>query len=164
LQVVFLDESFKTVSSLAIFGLCDDGEQKPAYLDENDQPQWIAVVNNDKQKLVAFYPLDNRLVLIREDGKPDKICDCLLAHDTTVIFVELKERTDHKWKPEADEQLRSTIAYFEKSPETSQFTVKKAYIANKRRPNFNLDDMPRIKRFMHDTGYVLQITNNITIQ
>jgi hypothetical protein len=152
------------VSSLLLFGLCDDGGQKPAYLDINNQERWIAFVVNEKRKLVAFYPVDNRLVLTKDDGEPDKICDCLLAYAKTVIFVELKERTDHKWKPEADEQLRSTIAWFEKSPEASRFTVKEAYIANNRRPKFNLDDMPRIKRFRKDTGYVLQITDTIEIQ
>jgi hypothetical protein len=164
MPLVFLDDTHKTVSTKPHFGLCDNGEQKPAYLDEDTPLMWIAVVQNNGQKTVAFYPVDNRLVFIRSDGNPDKICDGLLTHDKTIIFVELKQRSDHKWKPEGDEQLRATIARFEQSPESSKFIIKKAYISNNRRPNFNIDDMPRIKTFRKETGYVLQIKSTIYVE
>jgi hypothetical protein len=61
-------------------------------------------------------------------------------------------------------QLHATIACFEQSPESSKFIIKKAYIANKRRPNFNIDDMPRIKTFRKEIGYVLQIKSIIDIE
>ncbi len=117
MHVMFFNDAFKTVTEKSLFGLCDDEIQKSSYIDETNPLKWIAIVKNDTQKSVSFYPLDKRLTLIRQDGKPDKICDCF----------------------------------------------KKAYIANSRRPNFNSDDIPRIKRFSNETGYILHIVRTIDI-
>lgn len=49
-------------SSKDVFGLCDDNDEKPAYIDEdvaNKDSKWIGVVHNTSRKKVEFYPIDH---------------------------------------------------------------------------------------------------------
>jgi len=167
MQVSFID----IVTSEKRFGIMDSElhSEKPAYLDFDlgNNKIWIAeIVNNEKKKL-WFTPIDNRLELKKEDRQMQKRCDALLyffeERKNTIIFIELKERHNSGWKKVADEQLRETIATFEETKEAKLFKIKKAHIANNLRPKSNKDDMPRMKKFMKETGYVLSIGKIVKI-
>ncbi|MDR1938346.1 MAG: hypothetical protein LBQ73_07600 [Tannerellaceae bacterium] len=157
----------KIFSNKALFGLCDD--PPPAYIDEANPSQWIAEVSNKNTYPVDFIAIDNcdEFDFRREDGTKDKRCDGVLTYDATLIFVELKQRKGkkegNKWIREGEEQLRSTINYFEKTPEAKNYTTKKAYIANSKHPEFNRGRQEKLNNFLKETGYVLRIENKIVL-
>lgn len=143
-----------------LFGLCDDeNDHTPAYLDENNQENWIAEVHNENCKLVSFVAIDHCITL------PRRKCDCLLFYDETIIFVELKDRggNPRDWKDDAEEQLRQTITIFEQQEEANNYTTKVAYIANKKVGKHNTRNHQRMTRFKNETGYILKIQNRIDI-
>ncbi|NDV65052.1 hypothetical protein [Bacteroides sp. 224] len=167
MSTVFFPIDKKAVSDKKRFGLCDNPPppHNPAYLDEKNGELWIAVVENDSLESITFYPLDNCIVLKRADEKKAKCCDAVLVHDSTVIFVELKQRTERgkTWIVEGEEQLRSTITHFNESSEAENYEIRKAYIANSERPVSKKSWLLRMERFFDETGYILRIGNRIKI-
>jgi hypothetical protein len=153
------------------FGLCDDPPplENPAYIDEADQSKWIAEVSNDNEYRVDFIAIDrcDEFDFRREDGSPAKRCDGVLTYNTSVIFVELKQKKGkkgkNKWIRDGEEQLRSTINYFEKIPDAKSYTTKKAYIANSEHPEFRISQKERMAEFFKETGYILRIENKIVL-
>src|SRR4051812_22727641 len=79
-------------SDKKLFGLCDSQIGERAYLDESDGSKWIAVVINEDKYGTTFTAIDNCIETKRDDGEIDKRCDGFLSYNSTVIFVELKER------------------------------------------------------------------------
>jgi hypothetical protein len=174
--------------SAKTFGLCDDAVRgsaqlihsarqtakpydaaqplKAAYIDELNSTTWIAVVLNSKPvpQALTFCALDKVLDLRKSDGSPDKVCDALLAHASTIIFVELKEREYRGWVIAGYEQLKSTISHFEAGNEARRFKTHKAYIANRLRPNAERGKMGIMEQFHKETGYTLRIRNTIEIE
>lgn len=162
----FFISSKQYVSNKQTFGLCDKEPPPhlPAYLDENNGIEWIAVVANFYQSSVRFVALDNCITLLRADGKQDKCCDGMLSYNSTVIFVELTTRTDDpQWRIEKYKQLCTTIKHFENTKDASTYKIKKAYIANSSRPKFKSSYGTQTNRFLSETGYVLRIQNRIEI-
>jgi hypothetical protein len=163
----FFEKKCQSTSSKKLFGLCDDPAppSNPAYIDEHDGSKWIAVVVNDYLFHVTFTAIDNCIELWRIDGKAAKRCEGMLNYNSTLIFVELKERSagGNKWVLDAEEQLRSTISHFETDPDSEDYLFKKAYIANSGHPKFKSSQMGRMDKFFLDTGYVLRIENRIIL-
>jgi len=157
----------QTQSQKKIFGICDEPapNKDPAYLDESNGQDWLAVVVNEPLFIVTFTAIDNCIELIRDDGKSDKRCDGMLTFESTVIFVELKDRKSkgNQWVKDGEHQLRRTIEQFEQKESTKEYSSKKAYIANNQRPKFKSSQIRRMDQFLVDTGYVLRIENRILL-
>ena len=166
----FFNNQCQQVSSEKIFGLCDEeGTQKPAYIDVNNRDKWIAEIENEEQKEVYFIAIDNCIEIWRDDDptKMEKRCDGMLWYETTIVFVELKDRISKKdknaWVEDGEKQLKRTIEYFEKTEQSNKFAEKRAYIANKAHPKFKESQFQRMKSFKQETGYTLRIENRIKI-
>jgi len=105
----FNDANCQTKSSKKTFGLCDDPPpaNNPAYIDETNGTEWIAVVENESQQEIIFTAIDNCVEILRHDGKSKQRCDGMLTYNTTVIFVELKDRNaqGNAWVEDAIPQL-----------------------------------------------------------
>lgn len=161
----FFRKEYISVSNKEKFGLCDEPapSERPAYLSEETSNDWIAVVHNSKQNPISFTPIDHCIELLKDDGRMDNRCDCSLFHNSTIIFVELKQRKTkgNEWIKQGEKQLRSTIKHFEREAEAQHFIYKKAYIANSCRPLFRKSQVERMQRFFDDTGYSLRIENDI---
>ncbi len=168
MTMLFSQTKCQQISQKKRFGICDDvpPPHRPAYIDETDGTKWIAVVTNEDRLKVTFTAIDHCIETKSINGKMAKRCDGALTFDTTIAFVELKEREEkgNNWIKEAEEQLRSTIRFFEKINETENFRVKKAYIANNKRPRFRESQRDRMDQFLKDTGYVLRIENRIVVE
>lgn len=168
MSINFSEAICQTSSNCKLFGLCDDPPpaSNHAYIDENDGKKWIAVVVNDNIHNVTFTAIDNCIVITRPDGKPDKRCDGVLTYNSTVIFVELKQRgaIGNAWVTDAEKQLRTTIGHFELEDDAEDYNNKKAYIANSEHPKFKESQTRRMEQFFDDTGYVLRIENRIILQ
>ena len=159
----FFPAEYCTVSSKRKFGICDTTPQEPAFLDENHGKNWIAVIENPHQDEISFIPIDNCIVIRRENGMMDNRCDGMLYRESTIVFIELKERSGkgNKWIHEGEHQLQVTIFHFEQTPDAEQFAIKKAYIANRKKPTFKRGQSIRTQRFYDETGYILYIENRI---
>ncbi|MDX2247016.1 MAG: hypothetical protein SF052_09590 [Bacteroidia bacterium] len=167
MSISFFDTKCQETTEKKRFGLCDDSHlaQNPAYLDEDDGAKWIAVVHNEKRYKVTFTAIDNCIDIKTATNKMAKRCDGALFYLSTVIFVELKERSSSgsEWVKDAEKQLRVVIDYFEDAKEAAEYRDKKAYIANSQRPKFNENQTRRMNQFFKDTGYILRIENRISL-
>ncbi len=168
MSVNFHEVKCQTNSSRKTFGLCDDPppDRNPAYIDEANGANWIAVVENESQKQITFSAIDNCIEILRPDGKMKQRCDGVLSYNSTVIFVELKDRDVHgnAWVEEAIPQLKSSIESFEDTAMADNFNKKLAYISNKQHPKFKSTQQRRMEAFYEDTNYVLRIQGRINLQ
>jgi len=76
MSVNFHKEKCQTNSSRKTFGLCDDPApaKNPAYIDEENGANWIAVVENDSQQSITFTAIVNCIEILRPDGKVKQRC------------------------------------------------------------------------------------------
>jgi hypothetical protein len=167
MNVNFFEKACQSYSNHKLFGLCDDPPpaRNPAYINEEDGAKWIAVVVNEDKLDVTFTAVDNCITILRADGKQSQRCDGILTYNSVVIFVELKERgaKGNAWVVDAEQQLRTTIRYFELEEDAENFNSKKAYIANSEHPKFKQSQTRRMDQFFDDTGYVLRVENRIIL-
>jgi hypothetical protein len=149
------------------FGLCDDPPpaNNPAYIDEANGANWIAVVENESQQEITFTAIDNCIEILRSDGKSKQRCDGMLTYKTTVIFVELKDRNaqGNAWVEDAIPQLKSAIESFETTDMAQNFNKKLAYVCNRQHPKFKSTQQQRMDEFYTNTNYVLRIQGRINL-
>ena len=150
MEIDFFNSQCQSVSNNKRFGLCDELDNKePAYLDEQNGAKWIAVVENEELKKIHFIAIDNCIDIWRDEKKKemDKRCDGMLWYETSIVFVELKDRVSKKdknaWVEDGEKQLKRTIEYFEKTEQSNKFREKRAYIANKAHPTFKESQLQR---------------------
>lgn len=168
MSVNFNEENCQTNSNRRTFGLCDDPPpaRNPAYIDEANGENWIAVVENESQQKIIFTAIDNCIEILRQDGKSKQRCDGMLTYNSTVIFVELKDRDakGNAWVEDAIPQLKSSIESFEDTEIADEYTKKLAYISNRQHPKFKSTQQSRMNAFYEETNYVLRIQGRINIQ
>lgn len=149
------------------FGLCDapSPNNQPAYIDEQNGENWIAIIDNEPKFEVIFTAIDNCIDFKTADNKPSKRCDGVLSFNETIIFVELKDRSakNNEWVKDGEKQLRTSIVNFEKSDSLDLFKIKKAYIANNQHPKFKSSQINRMQKFADETGFILRIENRIIL-
>lgn len=165
-MINFFPKEHITSCSKIRFGVCDiPAAAERAYIAEKQGENWLAIVDNYYRCNVKFVPIDHCIDLRRPDGKMDNRCDGCLFYDSTIIFVELKDRSTKGsgWIKDAERQLRHTIKHFENEKESDTFKVKKAYIANSAKPRFQSGQAVRMENFFMETKYVLRIENTIEI-
>jgi hypothetical protein len=168
MSVNFNDVRCRTHSNKKTFGLCDDSSpaKNPAYIDETNGAKWIAVVENENQQQITFTAIDNCIDILRQDGNMNQRCDGMLTYNSTVVFVELKDRDalGNAWVEDAIPQLKSSIESFEATDMANNYTRKLAYISNKQHPKFKSTQQRRMDAFYNDTNYVLRIQGRINLQ
>lgn len=168
--VNFFGEENKTHSNKSVFGICDDENTLPAYLDEdlsNKDSKWIGVINNESQKEIEFYPVDHCVVLKRKDGSDAQRCEGILRHNNNIVFTELKNR-DASWLSKAMEQVKETMSFFFDNYDSQSYQTK-AWICNKHLTNQNYfqqiaEFKEMTKAFCHkNRGFVLYIRKSIDL-
>jgi hypothetical protein len=165
MAIDFDSQACTEVTEAGVFGICDDTPppQKAAYLDFADSEKWIAWVDNQNETKVTFVAIDNCIEILKADGKTESRCDCLLRYDTTIIFIELKNRNSQGWLGVAKGQLETTIRIFENEHLLKAFTRRYAYVANKQRPYFNAANPSLAEKFEDETGFVFRVDQTIKI-
>jgi len=158
MPINFLDPNCATNSSNIKFGICDDPPPatSPAYIDINNVPNWIAIVNNPSQENVKFYAIDNCVIVLRTDGSIESRCDGVLNYSTKLIFVELKSRQSGQWLKKGREQLTITINNFIAEHDITVFTNIEAYVSNNLKPLAHSGQAGNILQFYRDTGFILR--------
>lgn len=171
-RIEFFIEEKKSHSNENIFGLCDDEDNLPAYIDEdvtNKESKWIGVVRNASRKEVEFYPVDNCVKIRRDDGKMEERCEGIMSlPDNRLVFVELKDRSPSAaFRKKAEEQLLITMHYFFNNYDRDSYQIK-VWICNKQLTNQNYfkqinDFKENTKQKFGGRGFVLYISKSIDV-
>lgn len=152
------------------FGLCDDvdlpGEiPTPAYIKPYEEEDWIATVTNNNNLEIKFTAIDHCVIKDQQDDGTERqqACDCMLQYNSALLFIELKDRTTRGWQEVAMNQLFETIKTFKALYTLDNYTVRKAYLSNKARPQFPFFIGIEKDRFEDNTGFDLVIETNIVV-
>ncbi|QUG75348.1 hypothetical protein GKQ23_10290 [Erwinia sp. E602] len=143
------------------FGVCDNQNSTPAYVDTENQQNWVATVENPAQLAVTFTAID-KCVLQDSDERGRGRCDGMLTTDNLLYLVELKEQIP-PWQSQAIEQLQSTISFLQEHHDLSPYRHKKAFGCNKKRDAFTVIDHEIRRRFFDDYGFRLDLQGTIKL-
>lgn len=156
--------SSQDITTAALFGLCDDRPRQRAYVEKDiaSRDNWIATVINANTHEVAFTGIDNCLLITRTSGEIESRCDGMLTFASTIIFVELKEKS-RGWLEEGIGQLETTIAIFFATHPSSPYTTHRAQLANSRHPRFPVARNTRSQQFRDKTGVTLLVETDIVL-
>lgn len=165
MTINFFERACQDFTSGILFGICDDVPSQRAYLDTLDSTKWVAIVDNSRAITVTFTAIDNCIEIRRADGTTESRCDGMLTFTDNIIFVELKERdvANSIWVKKGEDQLRNMINLFESNHDSAIYTIKKAYLCNKLKPNFPTGQMTRMQKFEDETGYIFVVQQTIQI-
>lgn len=151
-----------------LFGICDDEDQSvktQAYIDTDAEEKWVAIVKNESGKSLHFTAVDNCIDIRRENGDLENRCDALLTNDEHIVFVELKNQRTPGWVAHAvNEQLQTTIDYFRASHDLTRYRHKRAFVCNKRHPQFNVGHKELMNAFYQRNKIRLNIEQVITFK
>ena len=166
MAVNFADPACIDHTSENIFWICDDPPPppSPAYLDFTDESKWIAWVDNEKRKAITFTAIDHCIDIKRPNGETESSCDGVLQYDTTLVFVELKDRDSKGWLGKARNQLQITIDKYKTDVGLAGYTRLYSYASNKQRPHFKAANNVFTEKFKDDTGFILVIDPVIKIE
>lgn len=136
MAIHFFESSGATLTDAEQFLLCD-AEGACSYIHrEGDDEQWVVIdVLNPARRSISFHPIDRFLPW----PKKEKRCDCMLAHDGQIHFVELKNRKDsayshqQQWVSHGFSQILSTMKVFLEQAESAQYSISTSYLANRQR-------------------------------
>ena len=169
MPVDFFKRKFIDKTDEKEFGLCDDstaGVTKPAYLDvSDDREKWIAIVKNEPQYEVEFYPIDGCISWKRTDGTMSGKCDGMLSFNDrqNLIFVELKWRNiKGDWRAHGKSQLKETLEKFFSIYDKTKFQRVEAYLCNKQQllhQRFAVFE----QNFKNETGIILRVKREIDL-
>lgn len=163
MSINFFTATCQSHTAAARFGLSDDENNTPAYIDTADEEKWGAIVENQEIVKVTFTAIDNCIAILRTDGSMERRCDGMLTYTDNIVFVELKNQRKN-WIPDAVEQLGSTIKCFTKHHDLKSFQHKRAFACNKKHPNFHISHKEKMKKFYNTYKIRLNIQAEIKIQ
>ena len=166
MSVDFLIAECQNITNEQRFGICDDDDKTvktPAYINTDDDTKWIATVVNTASKEVIFTAIDNCIEILRTDGKMASRCDVMLTCGESIILVELKNKASD-WKSSGIDQIEATLIQLIENHEAYYYSFKKrkAYVANKRHPSFQVLENATMRRF--STQYKIWLDIQATIK
>ena len=163
MSVNFYETNCRSTTNKRLFGLCDNEDNSPAFIDFVNKSQWNAlVINSAPPQEIIFVAIDNCIEIRRKNGEMDNRCDCLLTYPENIIFIELKNK-GAQWITEGIDQIVATINNFNESHGLSQFGHKRAFVANKKHPNFRVIDTETKRKFWDNYKVRLNIDSVIKI-
>lgn len=159
----FKDKCCSSIANIR-FGICDNNDDFPAFLNSSDDSLWIATVLNTNGKTVSFTAIDNCIDFPPVDGNMQSRCDAMLTCDNCLYLVELKN-TRSDWQSKGIEQLESTIQNLKDALGDAyyNFRLRKAYVANKRHPRFHIIENETMEKFRDIYKVRLDLQANISI-
>jgi hypothetical protein len=164
MSVDFFRPQCRSVTIESLFGICDDDNNLPAYLESVDRAIWIATVVNNNQKEITFTAIDNCIEIFKKNGKMESRCDVMMTCEDYLYLVELKTKVSD-WRSDGIKQLEATILSLKKEADEYYFGFRKrkAFVANKRHPHFSRSQTDDLERFrdLHKIRLYLEATITI---
>lgn len=147
----------------ARFGLCDDEAGDVAYVDEQNEADWIATVINNQGVVLTFTAVDKCVIKDGEQSGRGR-CDAMLTSTEHLYFVELKS-ADRADNAHGKSQLVSTIEFFKErhGDRLAEFRHRKAFLCNNKKRPFIVMDNEEQKRFFREYGFRLDLQNEVLI-
>ncbi|MFH1005262.1 MAG: hypothetical protein V1781_07195 [Bacteroidota bacterium] len=161
MSVNFFQNNCQNNTTDTSFGLCDDENGTPAFIDSENKNQWIGVVENNKAIEIIFTAIDNCIPILRDDGNMDNRCDGMLTYTDNIVFVELKNQRKN-WITDAVNQIETTIKHFIANHDLSNYRHKRAFVANKKHPQFNFAIHEKSQIFY--SQYKVRLNISVTIK
>jgi len=138
MSIDFNNRHCQTITSEKLFGLCDNDNHTPAFISINSvDDYWIAIVQNDNEIPIVFTAIDHCIEILRDCGDMESCCDCMLTYPNNIVFVELKNK-HKKWMESGIGQLEKTIEIYSNNHNLSLFSKRRAFVANRKHPNFQV--------------------------
>jgi hypothetical protein len=162
MKVNFFDLRCQTSTEVALFGLCDNEDKTPSYISLNKPDKWNATVRNQACRKITHTAIDNCIVITRENGQMDNRCDCMLTYQNNIVFIELKNKGSD-WIGDGINQIEATIQNFRKNHELTGIKHKRAFVANRKHPNFHVIDNETSRKFWDKHRVRLNIDSEIYI-
>lgn len=167
MSIDFFKTDCQTITNAQRFGICDDEDahvKTPAYINTDDESKWIAVVLNERAKEILFTAIDNCIDMFRENGDMESRCDVLLTCADNLILVELKNK-NADWLSSGIDQIEATLIRLIENHKAFYYSFKKrkAYVANKRHPNFQVVENSTMRRFSTEYKIWLDIQGTIKV-
>ncbi len=167
MKVEFLKADCQTTTNERKFGLYDAEDKTPIKVHLTDEDKWNATVLNSESKNVLVTAIDNCIDIIRPNGEMDNRCDCMLTYDTTILFIELKNKRD-SWQSEGLAQIENVVnVMIEESPEFyNAFTKRKAIVANRKHqfPSFHQSNIEHRQHFSSKYKMRIQFEAEIVVE
>ncbi|HOY31690.1 MAG TPA: hypothetical protein PKW80_07405 [Bacteroidales bacterium] len=162
---------FKTVcqktTSEKKFGLYDAEDKTPVKIKLTDEPSWNATILNTECRTISFTAIDNCIDVYRENGEMDSRCDCMLSYNSTLLFVELKNKRD-SWQSEGLSQIENIAKkMIEEIPDIYyHFKKRKAIVANRKHqfPAFQNSNAEQRQYFSSKYNMRIQFDAEIIIE
>ncbi len=163
MAIDFSKPSCVTQTNEKVFGICGDPPpaSKPAYLDFADDGKWIGWMENDAAKEITFTAIDHCIEIIDTEGER---CDGMLSYDSTLVFIELKDRDSGWWLGKSKDQVENTIRLYKRDVGLGNYNRFYAQIVNKQRPYFANMTKTLAQEFEDNTGFILRVDPFITIR
>ncbi|MGF7232723.1 hypothetical protein [Arachidicoccus sp.] len=108
MSVQFLKADCQNTTSEIRFGLSDAEDMMPVKIKLTEEELWNATVLNNDSKNILVTAVDNCIDVFRQNGEMENRCDCMLTYDTTILFVELKNKRD-SWQSEGLFQIENIV-------------------------------------------------------
>ncbi len=167
MSVDFFKAVCQKTTSEKKFGLYDAEDKTPAKIKLTDESTWNATILNNDGKTVSFTAIDNCIDVFRENGEMDSRCDCMLTYDSTLLFIELKNKRD-SWQAEGLSQIENVAKIMiDKIPNHYySFKKRKAIVANRKNqfPAFNSSNAEQRQYFSSKYKMRVQFDAEITIE
>lgn len=167
MNVQFLKSDCQQEINKKRFGLYDAEDKTPTEIRLTNEETWNAVVLNNDRKDLTFKAIDNCIDVLRPDGQTDSRCDCMLTYDSTILFIELKNKRE-SWQSEGLEQIESIVKIMiAQNPKYYyNFTKHKAIVANKRHqfPAFQESNLEQRQYFSSKYRMRIQFEAEIIIK
>lgn len=164
-MINFFAQECQATTNAANFGLCDDDNRSSAYISLNENAhKWIARIINEHTKEIVFTAIDNCIPIYKNDDNTEmeSRIDGMLTYDNEIVFVELKDRRAN-WIQDGIEQIRNTIIIFSKNHSLETYDKRRAFLANRQKPQFQYSQKQKMQEFKNELGVRLIIHNEILI-
>lgn len=132
---MFFEEHCRTGVNGQRFGIRDDIENQPAYIDIECEERWGAEIINATGQALDFYALDNCLTLRNADNSIPSLCDAAIQTEKNELyFIELKNRASKGWRGKAMQQLRNTVELYRERQDEQQAAKITCCVCNSQKP------------------------------
>jgi hypothetical protein len=133
MSVEFFKEDCRYSTNEMKFGLYDAENSSSVRIKLTDEDIWNATVLNSTGKNILVTAIDNCVDIFRQNGEMDNCCDCMLTYDTTILFIELKNKRNF-WQSEGLAQIENVVKIMiaEIPDYYNNFKKRKAIVANRR--------------------------------
>jgi hypothetical protein len=148
MPIDFFYTQCQSVTSEIRFGICDDDDENPAYINNLDENIWIAIVLNEDTKEVTVTAIDKCIDFPLINGEMQSRCDAMLTCDNCLYVIELKNKRND-WQSSGIEHLEATIQNLKAALGDiyKNYRLRKAFVANKQHPRFHVIENETMKKF-----------------